>query len=353
MDPAENTIEENRRLRRTMRDLVALSTLPAVWTGLGLERIARSLADVLLHTLSLDLIYIRLAGMTGGGPIEVVRSRHRPDATNDEVVRAAFAPLLSDRSEPPAVILDPFGSGALNIAVTRFGVGDDYGILVTGSRNADFPTDQDRMLLGVGANQTAIVVQRRRAEEQVRRQQEWLRVTLASIGDAVIATDTQGHVTFLNGVAQELTGWTQEEAQGQALETVFVILNEQTGQPVESPVEKVLRDGAVVGLGNHTILIAKDGVERPIDDSAAPIQDASGKLIGVVLIFRDVTEQRRTERALWEREQELRLVTDHAPVFLVHCDRDARYQYVNKRYADRLGLTAEDVIGKRIPDVIG
>ena len=269
-------------------------------------------------------------------------------------MKAAFAPLLSDRSEPPATIPDPFGSGTLNIAVTRFGVGDDYGVLVTGSRNADFPTEQDRLLLGVGANQTAIVVQRRRAEEQVRRQQEWLRVTLASIGDAVIATDTQGRVTFLNGVAQELTGWTQEEAQGQPLETVFVILNEQTRQPVESPVEKVLRDGADCRT-RQSHDPGRQGRDRAAHRRLCRPDPGCVRaaLIGVVLIFRDVTEQRRTERALWEREQELRLVTDHAPVFLVHCDRDARYRYVNKRYADRLGLTPQDIIGKQIPDVIG
>ena len=217
MDPSENAAEENRRLRRTMRDLVALSTLPAVWIGLGPEGIARSLADVLLHTLSLDLIYVRLAGLTGEGVVEVVRCKHGPDAAHVEAVRAALAPLLSaDRTEPPATIPAPSGDGMLHVAVTRFGVGDDHGVLVAGSRNADFPTERDRLLLGVGANQTAIVVQRRRAEEQVQEQREWLRMTLASIGDAVIATDAEGRVTFLNAVAEALTGWTLGRGRGQA-----------------------------------------------------------------------------------------------------------------------------------------
>ena len=136
------------------------------------------------------------------------------------------------------------------------------------------------------ANGIAVGVERKVAEEERRRQQEWLRVTLASIGDAMIATDTHGRVTFLNGVAQELTGWTQQDAKDKPLEAVFVILNEKTRHPVENPVEKVLRDGVVVGLGNHTVLIAKDGTERPIDDSAAPIRDVAGKMIGVVLVFR-------------------------------------------------------------------
>jgi PAS domain S-box-containing protein len=140
------------------------------------------------------------------------------------------------------------------------------------------------------------ISERRRAQERLREQQEWLRVTLASIGDAVIATDTQGQVTFLNPVAERLTGWSQAEARGQPLEAVFAILHEKTRRPVENPVEKVLRDGAIVGLGNHTVLTARDGMERPIDDSAAPIRDAAGGLVGVVLTFRDVTDQRRADQ---------------------------------------------------------
>ncbi len=151
------------------------------------------------------------------------------------------------------------------------------------------------------------ITERRRAQERLRVQQEWLRVTLASIGDAVIATDTEGRITFLNPVAEALTGWPQAEAQGQPLEAVFAILHEQNRQPVESPVGKVLREGAVVGLGNHTVLTARDGTERPIDDSAAPIRDAAGRLIGVVLTFRDVTEQRRAER-----HRIVRLAVTHA-----------------------------------------
>lgn len=140
------------------------------------------------------------------------------------------------------------------------------------------------------------ITERRRNEERLREQQEWLRVTLASIGDAVIATDTGGRITFLNPVAEELTSWGDSEAKGQPLEAVFAILNEQTRQPVENPVAKVLRDGAIVGLGNHTVLVARDGTERPIDDSAAPIRNMAGHLIGVVLTFREVSSQRRVER---------------------------------------------------------
>lgn len=137
-----------------------------------------------------------------------------------------------------------------------------------------------------------------RTAEVVRAQREQLRVTLVSIGDAVIATDPAGKVTLLNPVAQALTGWSQEDAAGQALETVFPIHNEQTGQPAENPVARVLREGIVVGLANHSVLTARDGTARPIDDSAAPILDAAGAIVGTVLIFRDVTERRRAEQTV-------------------------------------------------------
>jgi PAS domain S-box-containing protein len=136
---------------------------------------------------------------------------------------------------------------------------------------------------------------RKRAEEALRQQREWLQVTLSSIGDAVIATDTNGDVTFLNPVAESLTGWKLEEAQGQSLRRVFNIMNEQTRETVENPALRAIHEGLIVGLANHTVLIAKDGTEMPIDDSGAPIKGAEGKVIGAVLIFRDITERRLAE----------------------------------------------------------
>jgi PAS domain S-box-containing protein len=147
------------------------------------------------------------------------------------------------------------------------------------------------------------VTRRQRAEAALRERSELLRITLASIGDAVIATDTDGRVTFMNPVAEGLTGWPQEEAAGRALDEVFVIVNESTRRAVESPVGKVLREGAVVGLANHTVLIARDGTQRPIDDSGAPIRDARGGMLGVVLVFRDISERRAFERERAETDR--------------------------------------------------
>ncbi len=140
------------------------------------------------------------------------------------------------------------------------------------------------------------ISRRQRAEEESRDQRELLHVTLSSIGDAVIATDRIGRVTFMNAVAQQLTGWTTADALHAPIGEIFHIINEDSREPVEDPIGKVLASGQTVGLANHALLIARDGTERPIDDSGAPIVDAAGQLHGVVLVFRDVTELRAVQR---------------------------------------------------------
>jgi PAS domain S-box-containing protein len=134
-------------------------------------------------------------------------------------------------------------------------------------------------------------------------QKELFRTTLASIGDAVISTDRGARVTFLNPVAEALTGWRSADAEGEPLASVFEIVNEETRAPVQNPALRALRDGAVVALQNHTVLVAKSGAETPIDDSAAPIRDAHGMMTGAVLIFRDITERKAAERALRDADR--------------------------------------------------
>jgi PAS domain S-box-containing protein len=139
------------------------------------------------------------------------------------------------------------------------------------------------------------VTQKRTQDEAVRVAREWFSTALRSIGDAVVTTDREGRVTFLNPVAEQLTGWTHADAQGRPLREVFVIVHEETRAPAESPVERVLREGKIVGLANHTVLAHRRGGEAAIDDSAAPIRSESGELVGVVLVFRDVSVKRRDE----------------------------------------------------------
>lgn len=154
---------------------------------------------------------------------------------------------------------------------------------------------------------TAIVMAlyKHRMDRELRNSRQWLDTTLRSIGDAVIATDQQGRVLLMNSTAESLTGWSEAHAQGQPLAGIFRIFNEYTDRPAENPVDRVLREGVVVGLANHTVLLGRTGVERAIDDSAAPIRSLDGEMLGVVLVFRDISERRRLEATLAEHARRL------------------------------------------------
>ncbi len=175
------------------------------------------------------------------------------------------------------------------------------------------------------AAQIELALYKHQADRQIREQREWLRVTLSSIGDAVIATDGDERISFLNPAAESLTGWKADEAMGRPLRSVFHLVNERTGQALEGPVARVLREGRVVPLANHAAVVAKDGRMVPIEDTAAPILDAMGQVIGAVLVFHDVTKKRRAEEALQRSEAMLRAVLDQMPsgVTIRAADTDA------------------------------
>jgi PAS domain S-box-containing protein len=151
--------------------------------------------------------------------------------------------------------------------------------------------------------QEAALAETEAARSEIQRQKDLLSVTLSSIGDCVIVSDEQGRITFMNDVAEKLTGWSFAEARLQPTGHVFRIVNEHTREPVENPVEKVMTTGVIVGLANHTLLITKDGSEVPIDDSGAPIKEADGTIRGAVLVFRDFSEHKEAERALQEAKE--------------------------------------------------
>lgn len=193
---------------------------------------------------------------------------------------------------------------------------------------------------------------RERARAELHEQKEWFSTTLSSIGDAVIVTDAKGNVSCMNNVAKTLTG-EGSAAAGQRLTDIFKTINQSTRQRSEDPVAKVLASGAIEKLSNHTVLVARDGKEYPIDDSAAPIRGADGEILGVVLVFRDVSEVRAADAALRESERQLRLITDVEPIYLVRIDNQRRHLFVNEAYAQRYVLNRDAVIGKRIPEVVG
>jgi PAS domain S-box-containing protein len=183
------------------------------------------------------------------------------------------------------------------------------------------------------------------AREALVREKELLATTLASIGDAVIVTDPEGRITFLNAEAERLTEWSNAEAAGQPLPKIFRIINEQTRAAVENPVEKVLRLSTVVGLANHTVLITKDGTEIPIDDSAAPIRMPGGTLFGVVMVFRDVTEQRKANAALSESQQRLFGLVNSAMDAVIAVDEAQRIVLFNPASQKMFGVAEAEAVG--------
>ena len=207
-----------------------------------------------------------------------------------------------------------------SLALPLMADGKAFGAVTIYSKQPDaFPedaVDEVKVLLELVANLAygistlRVRAARDGAEEALRQNREWLRVTLTSIGDAVMTADTHGRVTYLNPEAVTLTGWQPEEAQGQPIQRVFHIINEQTRVAAEDIVARVLEEGRIFELTNHTALVTKDGREVPIEDSAAPIRDSTGNVIGVVLVFHDVTEKRRAQEAIHEAEQRVRRKLD-------------------------------------------
>lgn len=205
------------------------------------------------------------------------------------------------------------------------------------------------ILAGVGTGLVFVSRQRLlyanlyRVEKERSETQEELRATLYSIGDAVITTDTGGLVRHMNRVAERLTGWSEADAAGCPLHEVFHIVNEKTREEVENPVQRVLRDGIVVGLANHTVLIAKDGTQHAIADSGAPIRGADGSVLGVVLVFADITEQRGMEEELRNSEEKYRTLFESGTEgFFILSDV---FEDCNEQACRLWACTKEDIIG--------
>lgn len=186
------------------------------------------------------------------------------------------------------------------------------------------------------------ITERKRAENELTESRQLWIATLSSIGDAVIATDNKGRITFMNAVAENTTGWAATEVLFEPVTRVFNIVNENTHQRVVNPVEKVLKEGMVFGFANHTVLIRKDGKEIPIDDSGAPIQGTDGKITGVVLVFRDVTEKKEAQEMDRLRAELLRLSFDA----IIIRSPDGGVESWNRGAEQLYGYTSDEAIGR-------
>ncbi len=195
--------------------------------------------------------------------------------------------------------------------------------------------------------------ERKQAQEALAKSEKWFSTTLASIGDAVIATDMNGGVTFMNSVAQSLTGWSQAEATGKSMDLVFDIVNKETRRPVENPVKKVFREGKVVGLADHTLLLSKNGREYDIEDSAAPILTDTGEGFGVVLVFRDITDKKQTEEETKRQKELLQLILGSIADGVVVADSNGKFLLFNAAAEQVLGVGATDAAPDQWSDRYG
>jgi diguanylate cyclase (GGDEF)-like protein/PAS domain S-box-containing protein len=196
------------------------------------------------------------------------------------------------------------------------------------------------------------ITERKRAEDALRQSEENLSITVQSIGDAVIATDAAGNITRMNTTAERMTAWTLQDAMGRPLGNVFHIVNTQTRQPCVDPVQLVMESGEVVGLSNHTALLARDGHEYQIFDSAAPIRDRHGQIVGVVLVFSDVTEQYRVQAALLHSEVRYRALFEYAPDGILIADAKSINLDANASASRMLGYSREELIGLHASDIV-
>ncbi len=305
-----------------------LSTLQVSWSRISIQSQAvisdaSQLSTLLnvqenqLNTINLALIFVMIGAFLAFIAVIYLQAFRRTLKS------------ISDLQAGSAII----GSGNLNFKLPE-NRNDEIGEL---SRSFNKMTTN---LKTVTASKTEL----EQAQASLQQSEQRWATTLASIGDAVIATDTSGKILFMNGEAEELTGWKLNEASKESMKTVFNIINEQTRQEAENPISKVLKEGAVVGLANHTVLIQKNGAEVPIDDSGAPIKDKDGKTTGVVLVFRDITERKRVEEAT-ARQAEL---IDLSPDAIIVRKLEGAISFWSKGAEKLYGWSKEEAIGQNI-----
>lgn len=244
----------------------------------------------------------------------------------------------------------PVGHVQLNrfLTIPIFSDNNIVAVIGVGNKVEDY-NNSDIRQLNLMMDAVWKIVEKKQNEENLLESKELFRTTLYSIGDGVITTDVKGEVKMMNFIAESLTGWTLSEASGKSIADIFQIINEYTRNKVEIPVSRVLREGIVVGLANHTLLIAKDGTERPIADSGAPIKNEKGEIVGVVLVFRDQTKEREIERELYERERKFSTLVSNLPGFVYRCnnDKDWTMSFLSDGCFPITGYKPEDFINNK------
>ncbi|NNG22908.1 hybrid sensor histidine kinase/response regulator [Telluria aromaticivorans] len=298
-------------LRQTTRDLVAMTTLPAIWGDLPPAGVVESLAGVLLKTLDLDLAYIRLCGRGDIGEIEVVRSRHKgAEAQFLPAARTMLEGAQAARGEQAtATMPDPAGGQVLRVSVTRFGISGEIGTILVASPRPGFPSENERLLLGVGANQATVVLQRHQAERALRRSESRF-LDLADAAPAMLwVTEPDGNCSFLSRGWYEFTGQSEEEGLGIGW-TSAIHPDDRTAATLAF--QDANERKAEFSLEHRVLHV--DGSYRWVIDAGRPRFAAAGNFLGFVGNVLDISDRKQTEQALHDTRNMLSAVFEALPV---------------------------------------
>src|SRR5439155_12174623 len=244
------------------------------------------------------------------------------------------ARLLRERFNVPVIYLSGEASAA---TLERVKATETLGYLLK-------PIEEKRLYSAI-----EIALYKHKMDRRLRRIERWFATALKSIGDAVMVTDTQGRVSFMNPMAEKLTGWRSSEAAGKPLTEVYQTVNAETRERLENLASQALLEGVVAGPTNRAVLVARHGAETPIDDSAAPIRDAAGNITGIALTFRDIGERQRVEQALHESEEHFRLLVESVQDYAIFMlDPGGRVTSWNAGAERLLGYRSDEILGSEL-----
>jgi PAS domain S-box-containing protein len=346
----EKVSDETGTLRRTMRDLVALSALPAVWAGYQPLQVAEGLADVLLKTLRLELAYLRLRGQPDGQEIEVFRTAG-PPATTEQVrdIRCMLVPWL-EGARPGTVptIPNPVGRGTVRLVIDPVGCDGNDGLLVAASRQTSFPGEEDHLFLRMAANQAAAVLQQHRAEAALRESEERYRSVITAMQEGVVLLGADGCIRACNASAERILGLSAEQIMGRTT--------------LDPRWQAIHEDGSAFPGETHPVMVTlRTG--RPCSNVVMGVRKPSGELTwvsinsqpllrcteptpcAVVASFSDITQRKKTEEAIRESEQRWRSLTEALPQLVWTATPDGFLDYGSAQIQQYMGVPQSELLG--------